>query len=78
MKNEKIQISGHHIKLDQFLKLTGDASTGGEAKIRIAQGEIKVNKVVESHRGKKLRHGDIIEVQDKVYEIEGARQLPEG
>lgn len=46
------------IKLDQFLKLRGLASTGGHAKLLIQAGEVKVNGKVETQRGKKLVQGD--------------------
>jgi ribosome-associated protein len=62
-------ISGEFIKLDQFLKWAEVASTGGESKALIIDGKIKVNNTVEFARGKKLRDGDIIEVQGEHYKI---------
>ena len=49
------------IRLDQFLKLAQAAATGGEAKIRIQAGEVRVNGQVETRRGRKLRPGDVVE-----------------
>ncbi len=46
------------IKLDQFLKLTGIVQTGGQAKLLIQAGEVKVNGAVETRRGRKLVLGD--------------------
>ncbi|MGG6293856.1 RNA-binding S4 domain-containing protein [Leptolyngbya sp. AN02str] len=46
------------IKLDQYLKLMGLVQTGGEAKLLIQAGEVKVNGVVETRRGRKLVSGD--------------------
>ncbi|MDX2228650.1 MAG: RNA-binding S4 domain-containing protein [Leptolyngbyaceae cyanobacterium bins.349] len=46
------------IKLDQFLKLSGIAQTGGQAKMLIQAGEVKVNGTVETRRGRKLVTGD--------------------
>ena len=46
------------MKLDQFLKWKNLVSTGGEAKIFIKAGSVKVNGVVETRRGKKLNKGD--------------------
>ena len=60
-----IKISSEYIKLDQFLKLSEMAQTGGHAKIIIADGLVKVNDEVCLQRGKKLRVGDIIEVDSK-------------
>jgi ribosome-associated protein len=50
------------IKLDQFLKLANVVNTGGEAKHLIQSGEVEVNGVVETRRGRKLRHGDVVVV----------------
>lgn len=48
--------------LDQFLKLQGAVSTGGEAKLLIQSGEVKLNGQVETRRRKKLQVGDVIEI----------------
>lgn len=48
--------------LDQFLKLTGIAGTGGQAKLLIQGGEVKVNGELETRRRKKLSVEDIVEV----------------
>jgi ribosome-associated protein len=53
---------GEYIKLDQFLKLAQIAMTGGQAKNMILEGLVKVNGEVEIRRGRKLRHGDRVEV----------------
>ncbi|HIK53580.1 MAG TPA: RNA-binding S4 domain-containing protein [Synechococcales cyanobacterium M55_K2018_004] len=46
------------IKLDQFLKWVGLVQTGGEAKLLIQSGEVKVNGAVELRRGRQLVTGD--------------------
>ncbi|MDA9264771.1 MAG: RNA-binding S4 domain-containing protein [Planctomycetia bacterium] len=46
------------IRLSQYLKWMGICSTGGEAKIRIQQGEVMVNGDVDTRRGRVLRAGD--------------------
>lgn len=56
----KITISSEFIKLDALLKFANMVSSGGEAKIRIAQGEVLVNDEVCTMRGKKLRTGDTV------------------
>ena len=50
------------IKLEALLKFEGLSGTGGEAKERIQQGEIKVNGEVCLQRGKKLVAGDGVEL----------------
>ena len=60
---EKITITTPFIRLDSFLKLAGLVSTGGQAKILIAEGEVKVNGQVCLMRGKKLFDGDKVEFE---------------
>ena len=48
------------MKLDQFLKWKNLVSSGGEAKILIKSGTVKVNDVIETRRGRKLKKGDRI------------------
>ena len=50
------------IQLDQLLKREGLAATGGQAKVLIQGGEVKVNGEVEVRRKKKLRPGDRVEI----------------
>ena len=58
------------IKLDQFLKFVGVASTGGEAKLMIQGGGVKVNGATETRRGRKLVIGDSVSVQGATYTVE--------
>ena len=46
------------MKLDQFLKWHNIVSSGGEAKIFIKSGQVKVNGKIELKRGRKLIKGD--------------------
>ena len=46
------------MKLDQFLKWHNLVSSGGEAKIFIKSGQVKVNGQIELKRGRKLVKGD--------------------
>lgn len=57
------------IKLDQFLKLMNQVSTGGQAKIVIQSGEVKVNGVIETRRGRKLVKGDRVSIGGKTFEV---------
>ena len=62
---EEIKLETDYIKLDQFLKLCGIAQTGGQAKMMIADGLVKVNGEVSRQRGKKIRKDDKIEVDEE-------------
>lgn len=55
-----MQITTPFIKLDSFLKIENAVSSGGEAKMMIAEGYIYVNGVVELRRGRKLYPGDSV------------------
>ncbi len=48
------------IRLGQFLKLADLVQDGVEAKIRIKEGEVLVNKTVETRRGRQLKEGDTV------------------
>lgn len=58
MPERVVVVSTGAIKLDAFLKWAGAVSTGGEAKVRIQRGEVRVNGVPERRRGRRLRPGD--------------------
>ncbi|MDY4084597.1 MAG: RNA-binding S4 domain-containing protein [Ruminococcus bromii] len=61
MKIDRIKIDSEYIKLQDLMKFCGLVGTGGEAKIVIQNGEVKVNGEVCTMRGKKLRAGDKVE-----------------
>lgn len=65
----EIAINTDIIKLDAFLKWSGIASLGSEAKMYIQDGLIKVNGEVCLQRGKKLKRGDIISFNEEEFEI---------
>jgi ribosome-associated protein len=48
------------IPLGAFLKLAGVIESGGDAKQRIAAGEVAVNGETEIRRGRKLQRGDVV------------------
>ena len=58
---EKISINTEFIKLDALLKFAALVGTGGEAKLAISEGMVKVNGEVCTMRGKKIRPGDTVE-----------------
>ena len=64
-----IEIYSDFIKLDAFLKFAGAVGTGGEAKLRIADGEVRVNGETCAQRGKKLRDGDVVSFGADEYRI---------
>jgi ribosome-associated protein len=57
------------MRLDQFLKWQGLVATGGEAKLRVQQGEVRVNGEVEGRRGRQLQPGDTVELGGQRREV---------
>ena len=64
MEKESIKITTEFIKLDSLLKFSGLTETGGFAKEMIQQGLVKVNGEVCTMRGKKIRSGDVVSVEN--------------
>ena len=56
-------IVGGNIRLDQFLKWSRVTSTGGQSKLMIQSGKVKVNGKIETRRSYKISDGDLIEVE---------------
>lgn len=69
MQKEIITITDEFIRLDNLLKFSGIAQTGGQAKFMIQNGEIKVNGEICTMRGKKMRAGDKAEFKNKLVEV---------
>ncbi len=63
-QSEKFILKGHEfIELNKLLKFIGWVETGGEAKIRIEDGEVEVNGETEYRKRCKLRQGDKVQYQ---------------
>ncbi|HCL45619.1 MAG TPA: RNA-binding protein [Flavobacteriales bacterium] len=62
MSDSTFPIHTEYIDLLQFLKATGMAVTGGEAKMLVDDGLIQVNGEDESRRRRKLRPGDRVDI----------------
>jgi ribosome-associated protein len=51
-----------YIELIKLLKLLRIAGSGGEAKMMVENGEVKLNGQPESRKRAKLRPGDVVEI----------------
>ena len=60
-----------YIQLNQLLKAAGLVGTGGEAMIRISDGDVKLNGTVETQKRKKIRIGDRVEYLTNTINIIG-------
>lgn len=72
---ELFSLRGEHMTLDALLKATGLTSSGGAAKVLIADGAVRVNGEVERRRGRKLRVGDEVTVGVTAGTTAGARRV---
>ena len=70
MREEHVKISTEFIRLDALLKFAGAVETGGEAKLIIQDGGVKVNGEQCAMRGRKLRPGDRAELDGLVLVVE--------
>ena len=69
MEKQVIFIDTEFIKLQDLLKFAGLIETGGQAKILIQDGYVTVNGEICTMRGKKIRNGDIVTLDDDTLEV---------
>lgn len=55
-----ITVRAEPIDLFKVLKLDGEVSGGGQAKLLIADGQVRVNGEVETRKRKKIFNGDVV------------------
>ena len=51
------------IPLNNLLKVLRLVGSGGEANIRIEDGEVRVNGAIETQKRKKIRIGDVVQFE---------------
>ena len=66
---EIIEIRDEYIKLGQLLKLAGLVDSGLEAKVVINNGEVTLNGIKETQRGKKVKNGDVVVFRGNQIEV---------
>ena len=65
-----VVIKKQPVELCKILKFEGLAATGGDAKMVIADGQVKVNGEVELRKRKKIVDGDVIEFDGETLRIQ--------
>ena len=61
---EEFDLNGHEfIELNNLLKLTGKCSSGGSAKMVIADGQVRVDGQIELRKRCKIRSGQMVEFE---------------
>ena len=69
MEKQIIFIDTEFIKLQDLLKFAGLVETGGQAKILIQDGYVTVNGEICTMRGKRIRNGDVVTLDDDTLEV---------
>ncbi len=64
-----IDITREPVELYKILKFEGLVATGGEAKLLIADGQVRVNGETETRRRRKMLGGDIIEFRGERFTL---------
>ena len=70
MHVRKIKIKTEYITLGQLLKFADVIPSGGYEKIFIQENSVLVNGEEEKRRGRKIRPGDKVEIDDLILVIE--------
>ena len=65
----EVPVTGHGIRLGQFLKLANAVDQGSDVKFLMAAGEVSVNGEVEVRRGRQLTPGDVVEHGGTAYVV---------
>lgn len=60
--DKTITFSGEYVTLGQLIKIEQLVESGGQVKLFLSETAITVNGEPENRRGRKLRHGDLIEI----------------
>ena len=63
-------MEGKYIELNTFLKIKLLIATGGQAKVLISSGAVKLNGEVETRNKKKLVAGDKVKVDNKEFIVD--------
>ena len=64
-----IEIHQDPVSLYKILKFEGVVSSGAEAKIAVANGQLLVNDKIETRKRRKIKAGDVIEFLDEQFSI---------
>ncbi len=65
-----VDINKEPVALYKILKFEGLVASGGEAKLAISNGEVRVNGIVETQKRKKIISGDTIDFADEKIQIQ--------
>jgi len=72
-----VEVNVEPIELYKILKIENLVEGGGEAKIRIANGEVMLNGLVETRKRKKVYHDDEVEYMGELLKVQFVGSAPE-
>lgn len=64
-----LELRGEFVELNQLLKLAGCCNSGGEGKMLVAQGLVKVDGAVELRKTCKVRTGQVVTYGEVVIRV---------
>ena len=63
-RSTTFELEGEYVELNQLLKLIGACNSGGEGKMLVAEGIVRVNGEVELRKTCKIRAGQVVHFED--------------
>ena len=72
MKTNTFELRGEYIELCNLLKLAGIANSGGQGKLMVSDGIVKVDGSIESRRTAKIRAGQVVECLGQAIQVTAA------
>ena len=69
MPRLEFTLTGDYVELHNLLKLMGLADSGGSAKARVAEGEVKVDGKIELRKTCKIRAGQTVVIEDTTIKV---------
>jgi ribosome-associated protein len=70
MPRLEFTLTGDYVELHNLLKLMGLADSGGSAKARVAEGEVKVDGKIELRKTCKIRAGQTVLIDDTTIKVQ--------
>ncbi|HEY0843134.1 RNA-binding S4 domain-containing protein [Methylotenera sp.] len=61
METTTFELQGEFIELCNLLKLAGIANSGGQGKVMVSDGIVRVDGNIETRRTAKIRSGQVVE-----------------
>lgn len=69
MAIKRVPIRDDSIRLGQLLKLADAVDQGSDVRMLLASGDVSVNGVEETRRGRQLHEGDEVDVYGTTYRV---------